>query len=51
MKSPTCRHFLLYLDLSNSLLAGHLKGVSVLGTQEELHLDAGRKCVVIIWQS
>lgn len=29
-----------YLDLSNSLLAGHLKGVSVLGTQKELHLDA-----------
>lgn len=34
----------IYLDLPNSLLSGHLKGVSVLGTQEELHLDAVRKC-------
>lgn len=33
----------MYLDLSNSLLSGHLKGVSVLGTQEELHLDAETK--------
>ena len=32
-----------YLDSSNGLLTGHLKGVSVLGTQEELHLDAGAK--------
>lgn len=32
-----------YLDLSNSLLAGHLKGVSVLGTQKKLHLDATGK--------
>lgn len=32
-----------YLDLANSLLSGHLKGVSVLGTQEELHLDAERE--------
>ncbi len=31
-----------YLDLSDGLLSGHLKGVSVLATQEELHLDAGR---------
>lgn len=34
---------LSYLDLSNSLLSSHLKGVSVLGTQKELHLGAGRK--------
>lgn len=32
-----------YLDLANSLLSGHLKGVSVLGTQKELHLDATGK--------
>ena len=32
-----------YLDGSNGLLAGHLEGVSILGTQEELHLDAGRE--------
>lgn len=32
-----------YLDLLNGLLSSHLKGVSVLGTQKELHLGAGRK--------
>lgn len=35
--------FTFYLNVSDSLLSGHLKGVSVLGTQEELHLDARRK--------
>lgn len=36
-------NFLLYLDLPDGLLSGHLEGVSVLGTHEELHLDAGRE--------
>ena len=38
----------MYLDSSNGLLTGHLKGVGVLGTQEELHLDAGTKNKVLI---
>jgi len=33
----------VYLDGSDGLLAGHLEGVGVLGTQEELHLDAGTR--------
>lgn len=43
VNSSTRWHFLFYLDLSNGLLSRHLKGVSVLSTHEELHLDAGRK--------
>jgi len=37
------------LDVSDGLLSGHLKGVSVLGTQEKLHLEARSMLVVQHW--
>lgn len=40
-RSSDCKFF--HLDLCNGLLSSHLKDMSVLGTQKELHLGAERK--------